>query len=284
MRGNIKGTAAFILTMVLTLILTACPVKAQIELTDDEYAKLHLLFSAGRIQTLTDEEIEYYLSIDDDNISSAHKYYKVIETENGTICQEVSELEAITGANSMMNMSGTVGTLSTFYQTSYKRINISSTSLGSNMYMIYLNTEWLITPTVKSFDVTGIRTFDATVIEDTQTGTQTAWNSSDGFSYVHYSPNGTNIVKENNGFGISMNLINSGVKFYADIEAFVTANSQYAKVYGSYQHAITNVSLLQSQSYVISAAGLGYVFNFATSIEDYYDGMGGVDISLPYSS
>jgi hypothetical protein len=81
-----------------------------------------------------------------------------------------------------------------------------------------------------------------------------------------------------------MNLINSGVKFYADIEAFVTANSQYAKVYGSYQHAITNVSLLQSQSYVISAAGLGYVFNFATSIEDYYDGMGGVDISLPYSS
>ncbi len=90
MRGNIKGTAAFILTMVLTLILTACPVKAQIELTDDEYAKLHLLFSAGRIQTLTDEEIEYYLSIDEEDIITAHKYYKTIEPENGTICTEVS--------------------------------------------------------------------------------------------------------------------------------------------------------------------------------------------------
>jgi len=284
MVSNIKGTAAFILSLVLTLITTACPVKAQVELTNDEYEKLHLFFSAGRIQTLTDEEIEYYLNVDDDDILSAHKYYKVIETENGTICQEVSELEAITGANSMMNMSGTVGTLSTFYQTSYKRINISRTTLDNNMHEIFLNTEWLITPVVKSFDVTGIRTFDATVSEGTQLGVQTAWNSTDGFSYVSYSPNGTNIRKQSNGFGISMNLINSGVDFYADIQALVTANSPYAKVYGSYQHAMANVSLIASQSYNISQAGLGHVFNFATEIEDYYDGMGGVEISLPYSS
>ena len=81
-----------------------------------------------------------------------------------------------------------------------------------------------------------------------------------------------------------LNLINSGVEFYADIEAYVTATSQYAKVYGSYQHAVYNVSLIDSKSYTISGAGLGYVFNFATAVEDLYDGMGGVDISLPYSS
>ena len=284
MRNNIKEATAFILIMVLTFISLTNTVKAQVELTDDEYEKLHLLFSAGKIETLTDEEIEYYLSIDDDDISSAHKYYKVIETENGTICQEVSEFEAITGANSMLNMSGTVGTLSTFYQTSYKRISISRLTVDTNLYEIFLNTEWLITPVIKSFDVTGIRTYDATVTEGSQFGTQTAWNSSTGFSYVHYVSNGTNIRKQSNGFGISMNLINSGVDFYADIQALVTANSQYAKVYGSYQHAIVNVTLLDSQSYNISQAGLGHVFNFATSIENSYDGMGGVDISLAYSS
>ena len=115
-------------------------------------------------------------------------------------------------------------------------------------------------------------------------GIQTSWNASTGFSYVSYSWNGTNIVIQSNGFGISMNLIDSGTKFYADIEAIVQASSQYAKVYGSYQHARLNVTLSDSQAYNISPAGLGSVFNFATSVEDYYDGMGGVDISLPYSS
>ena len=284
MRYNIKGAATFILVMVLTLLSFSQPVKAQMNLTDAEYEKLHLLFTPGRIASLTDEEIEYYLSIDEEDIITAHKYYKTIETENGTICTEVSELEALTGANTMMNLPGTVGTLSTFYQTAYKRISISYMHLHDNYYKIFLGTEWLVTPNVKSFDVTGIRVYDATITDGLQFGTQAAWNPTDGFSYVHYSPNGTNIVKQNNGFGISMNLINSGVEFYADIETYVTATSQYAKVYGSYQHAVYNVTLIDSKSYTISGAGLGYVFNFATAVEDLYDGMGGVDISLPYSS
>ena len=81
-----------------------------------------------------------------------------------------------------------------------------------------------------------------------------------------------------------MNLIDSGTKFYSDVNATIHATSPYAKAYGSYQHAIANLTLLDSQSYIISQNGLGYVFNFATSVDDYYDGMSGVDITLPYNN
>jgi hypothetical protein len=281
---NIKAQLTFIFLLVLTLITFVNPVKASIELTDEQYYKLSLFFSPGKIARLTDEEIEYYLSIDDDDIATAQKYYKVIETENGTICQEVSEFEAINGANAMMSLPGTVGTLSTFYQTLYKKISIMRVFIGNYSYEIYLYTEWLMTPGTKSFDVTGLRVFDATVSEGSQSGLQTSWNATNGYSYVDYAWNGTNIVKQSEGFGISMNLIDSGTKFYADIEATIHATSQYAKVYGSYQHARANVTLNQSQGYIISQNGYGNVFNFATSVEGYYDGMGGVYITLPYNN
>ena len=164
MKNNIKVIAAsFILIWVSAFITFVDPVNAQIELTEEQYAKLNQLFTPGRISILTDEEIDYYLSLDDEDITTAHKYYKVIETENGTITQEVSEFEAMMGANSMMSLPGTVGTLSTFYQTTYKKINIARLVLSNNKSDVFLSTEWLVTPAVKSFDVTGLRVFDGSV-------------------------------------------------------------------------------------------------------------------------
>ena len=45
-------------------------------------------------------------------------------------------------------------------------------------------------------------------------------------------------------------------------------------VYGTYQHATTNVSLATSKSYTISSSGLGGVLNHSYS--SYYGGMQGV--------
>lgn len=48
-------------------------------------------------------------------------------------------------------------------------------------------------------------------------------------------------------------------------------------VYGSYQHAKTNVTLATSQSYILSSSGLGGVIAFNTNtIRNYYDGKRGV--------
>ena len=91
------------------------------------------------------------------------------------------------------------------------------------------------------------------------------------------------MVKKENGFGISMNLVDAATEFQLDIEAIVKSTSKWATVYASYQHAATNVTLAQSKAYNISHNGYGEVINFATAVENYYDGMQGVSIALGYT-
>ena len=77
-----------------------------------------------------------------------------------------------------------------------------------------------------------------------------------------------------------MNLVNGASYFETDISANVISTSQNAVAYGTYQHAVTDVTLDQSQSYTISHNGLGRVLNFTNSVYNLYDGMTGVSISL----
>ena len=92
------------------------------------------------------------------------------------------------------------------------------------------------------------------------------------------------MVLSSNGFGISMNLVDAAQGFTCEIEAIVTATSQWATVYGSYQHAMTAVTLAKSKSYTISHNGYGKVINFATAVQNDYDNMQGVSISLGYTA
>lgn len=132
--------------------------------------------------------------------------------------------------------------------------------------------------------VIAIRTDDATVTEGTQEGIQAYIYTNGSVGYVNYSNNGTNMVKADNGFGISMNLVDAAKTYECTIEATVTATTEWATVYGSYQHAATNVTLAQSKSYTISHNGYGKVINFATAVQNDYDGMQGVSIALDYTA
>ena len=149
------------------------------------------------------------------------------------------------------------------------------------MHKLIVYTQWLVTPATKSFDVTAMRFEDATIVEGSQEGTQTYWANGE-YDFVTYSWNGTNIRKQSNGFGISMNLVNAGSYFETDIGANIKASNSNATVYGTYQHAVTNVTLEQSHSYNISHNGFGSVLNFATGVRGYYDGMQGVYVTLGY--
>lgn len=147
-----------------------------------------------------------------------------------------------------------------------------------------LDTLWLKSPYIKSYDVIAIRTDDATVVEGTQRGIQAYIYSNGNVGYVNYSNGGTNMVKADNGFGISMNLVDDANTYECTIETTVTATTEWATVYGSYQHAATNVTLAQSKSYTISHNGYGKVINFATAVQNDYDGMQGVSIALDYTA
>ena len=246
-------------------------------LTDAEYARLRLVFSDLRIATMSDEKAQEYLSYDLEHNKKVSKYFKVTQTTNGTTSTEVTKEEATNAAKN------NTPTRATYHQTTYKNIRITSMNGGTNAYIIDLPPLWLVSPAIKSYDVIAMRTDDATIIEGTQEGTQAYIYRNDDVGYVNYSNNGTNMKKASNGFGISMNLVDAAHTYECFITARVRATTEWAEVYGSYQHAATNVTLAQSQAYTISHNGYGKVINFATAVQNHYDGMQGVSIKLDYT-
>lgn len=264
-------------TLALGLLVTTSVSAAS--LTDEEYARLRLVFSDLRISTMSDEDADRYLSYDLENTQKVSKYYEVTKTTNGTTNREVTEQYATSAVNGINLSRASVHT------TSYKNIQISASSTGAkNGYLISLVNLWLLEPYVKSYDVIAMRTDDATVKEGTQNGIQ-AYTKANGTSdFISYSNGGNNMVKATNGYGISMNLVDEGKIFECSLDAVVTATTEWATMFGSYQHAASSVTLAQSKSYTISHNGYGEVINFATGIEGVYDGMQGVSIALDYTA
>ena len=261
---------------ILLIMIISTNVKAA-NLTEEEHNRLRNVFSETRISLMSDEDAARYLSYDLEHSNKVSKYYKVTETTNGTITTEVSKEEATNAAKN------NIATKGTYYTTSYKNIEISTTYVSNNKYYVHLVNDWLITPKVKSYDVIAMRVDDATIENGTQDGTQT-YGSSGNYNLISYSYNGTNMVLSSNGFGISMNLVDAATGFTCEIEAMVQSTSQWATVYGSYQHATTSLTLAQSKSYTISHNGYGKVINFATAVQNYYDNMQGVSIGLGYTA
>ena len=100
------------------------------------------------------------------------------------------------------------------------------------------------------------------------------------YTIIDYTWNGTNIKKHDNGFGISMNIVNSDIThLQATVECDVKPTVTHPTVYTSYQHAVASVTLAQSQNYTLGGSGLGSVFVFPYSIAQKYDGMSGISIS-----
>lgn len=269
-----KSVAAFALMLLLFVTTSA---KAA-TLTNEEYSRLKIIFSDARISTMSDEDAQRYLSYDLENSNIVSKYYRVTETANGTVSTEVTKTEAEEASQATNNNL----TRGASHNTTYKNIQISASPTSDNYYYIKFFTCWLLTPRVKSYDVNAMRVDDATIVAGTQKGTQ-SYGTNGNYSTISYAYNGTNMVNQSNGFGISMNLVDAATGFQLEIEAIVVSTSKWATVYASYQHAATNVTLAQSKAYNISHNGYGEVINFATAVENYYDGMQGVSIALGYT-
>ena len=274
---RLKYLKYFSLTFVIATLCLITNVKASI--SDGDYARLREIFSEYRLSIMSDEELE---RLANGELKVQEKLYQWTESINGTMTYVEVDPDLyveINPENSASNYSTSIGT--TYYESNYKRIQIIDNYISNNLHYIMVYTQWLVTPATKSFDVTAMRFEDATIVEGSQDGTQTYWANGE-YDFITYSPNGTNIRKQSNGFGISMNLVNDASYFETDISADIKASNSNATVYGTYQHAVTNVTLEQSHSYNISHNGFGGVLNFATGVRGYYDRMQGVYVELGY--
>jgi len=126
---------------------------------------------------------------------------------------------------------------------------------------------WTQNPTVRSYDVIGA--YFETV--------QLVGNVTTKIVYSGGNYNSSEIQNSNNGFGVSIKLPSNA----SDMKVTQTfKTTKGGKVYSSYQHAITNISLAQSKSYSISYSGYGHVFLFNSGINSKYDCMSGVELSV----
>lgn len=238
------------------------------------YNNLRYAYSDVFLSVVSQEDYDAIIAkgYDYSTIRKVGKYYRV---EQNIATGEVTNIEVTEEEyNSSTTMSINRGD---FIETAYKYVVLGVTGGGTSTSAILLiDCLWKIMPSVRSFDVSGFRLGGLSVVSGTQSGYQ-MYTTGGSTQYVSYAWNGTNINKQSNGFGISMNLVDSSVTYLETaMTADVVSTSTAPIVHATYQHAIRNVTLAQSKNYTISSAGLGDVLNFAGSIDDYYDGMQGL--------
>lgn len=213
----------------------------------------------------------------DEGTQTAVMYVKTTTYEGGlTVDEEITEEEY-----NQMGNEPDIMPLNTI-ETNAKKLSLTMNSLGGGKYRAILTTTWKSIPKVKSFDVTAMRfdCFNASYDSST-TGRQLY----DGHS-ITYSNGGTNMKKFANGFGISMNIVDStssNLSTYLQTIVSKPSACSSGKIYATYQHATKNVTLAQSQSYTISSSGKGSVIKFnTTAISDTYDSTPGLHITQTF--
>ena len=152
------------------------------------------------------------------------------------------------------------------HTTPSKKLTIAKSCSSSCIVTTYL--KWLVNPTVRSYDLIGVRFHNTGLSNNTVI---TKLNSSYGTSYSY------NTQYLSNGVGTSVLLPNGATNISVEQKVYTTLGGT---VFGSYQHAISDITLQDSYNYIMSAGGYGSVFLFTNGMGNYYDAMNGVDISL----
>ena len=250
----------------------------RISMTD--YNLLTNIYSYAYIQTMTNEDYENFKAknININNLVKSEKYYKTeIDHLNNVVTNtEVTE-------NEFNNYNPNVQTLSVsnFVETQYKKLSLTLSDNHNGYGDIFVGLLWKMIPSTRAFDVIAVRYVGMTDVDGTQYGRQ-IWGTNGNYTYVNYGWNGTNINRQDNGFGISMNITNDSTINYLEnyIESAVqfTGNFQWAGA--SYQHATSNTTLAQSKSYTLAENGKNGVILFTGNIGEKYDNMPGVYCEL----
>ena len=250
----------------------------RISMTD--YNLLTNIYSDAYIQTMTNEDYENFKAknININNLVKSEKYYKTVidHLNNAVTNTEVTE-------NEFNNYNPNIQTLSVsnFVETQYKKLSLTLSDNHDGYGDIFVGLLWKMIPSTRSFDVIAVRYVGMTDVDGTQWGRQ-IWGTNGNYSYVEYGWNGTNINRQDNGFGISMNITNDSTINYLEnyIESAVefTGNFQWAGA--SYQHATSNTTLAQSKSYTLAENGKNGVILFTGNIGEKYDNMPGVYCEL----
>ena len=167
------------------------------------------------------------------------------------------------------------------HYTTYKHISLI-VRYDSGKYIFNLTNQWLLEPATESYDVLGLRWSGSVTKNNSDAkGNQEYYNPTGTIDEnIPYSYTSTNFKFFSNGLGLSQNLKDGPYKYNNSIEIYVTCTG-IVNLYGTYQHAQSDVTLAQSKSYSLSSSGLGGVLYYSdSSIRNKYDNTGGLSVSF----
>ena len=246
-----------------------------IEISEEDYNNFLKVHTHDYIMLMDEEQYAKLKSLDYSNIEKTETY--VESTYNPmlgvTTEKEITE-EEYENFNPIMPMLDDKGA---YGATSAKEIDMVVVGDTTWNYVV-VTAVWKGIPSTRSFDVIGIRGFGLSFRNGSQSGEQ-IYKLNGEYQRISYAWNGTNIKKFDEGFGISMNIVNDNITaLEVSVDCDVTPTQSSPALYGSYQHAVASVSLSQSQNYTLGGSGLGRVFVYPYSISQKYDGMTGLQI------
>lgn len=255
-----------------------------VHITESQYNFLLNFYNSQEIENMTYERFNNEMNRQLNLAQTSEKYIKTITyyDENGS--SESYEIEVTEDEyNNPISpyFACTEHTSVDCWETAYKQVSLhiwSNTSNLKDTRLVLIN-RWKVMPSVRSFDVIGLRYNNGYTPYDAW-GDQCTYTLSDGYQYVNYSYGGSNMKITNNGIGISQNLLND--TSITELENRLVIDGMEGEtapdIYGSYQHAVADVTLAESKSYTFGN-GLGGVFIFSnSSIASKYDGMQGVSV------
>lgn len=152
------------------------------------------------------------------------------------------------------------------HQTKSKKISVAKSC--NTICIIVTNVQWFINPNIRSYDLIGFR-FQNT--ESINSIIDTKVSSTKGTEYF------SNNRIFSNGLGTSVKLPEGATNI--SIQQKITTKKG-GRVYASYQHATSNISLSTSMKYQIGSSGLGGVFIPYDDAIGKFDKMQGVEIDL----
>lgn len=281
-----KNIVYYFLLTLLSIVLISPVAKAEtiinkmgVNIDKNDIESLKKIFSEEEINTLPQDMYDYL---------KGKEWYKKdvqeIYIENTTFY--IDNLHTITSERIISeeeynNVS--INSTSEFneqsqWETTYKKLMITlSANYEDNNHLFTTELIWKIMPAVRSYDIIASRGSSNYIFGDRpshvnvfytdnltnyqNTLTTPAVTAQNGVSYVINLPTSTNLT------ALTVKLYAIGKK----------TNSSTARVYSSYQHATSSVTLAQAKNHTFAAGGLGNVISFSNStIAGKYDGMQGV--------
>lgn len=248
-----------------------------IVISEEEYNNFLKVHTHEYIMTMSEEKYEKLKSLDYSNVETETKYIETTYNPSLMLTTEreltKEEYDNFGGSNNVRLNDGAQST-----ETTAKKLVLALLG-GTTWNYVSVTATWKYIPETRSFDVIGFRGYGFDFREGSQQGEQ-IYILDNTYTVINYAWNGTNIQKHDNGFGISMNIVNSDITdLQLTAECDISPTIAHPEIFTSYQHAISSVSLANSQNYTLGGAGLGGVFVYPYSVSQKYDGMSGLRLT-----